>query len=128
MINESTQKNTIQKIVSDTIFEKSRHYKELLLYFHNCSLEGIIPTEVDIAQNVFQKDNSFDPTTDTLVRVYVHKLRKSWNNIIRARENMINSEPKFPRDDTKFNSLNMIDSRKTFGLNLSSKIGFIFQS
>ena len=76
MINENTKKNTIKKIVSDTNFENSRHNKELLLYFLNCSLKGIIPTEIDIAQNVFQKDESFDPTTDTLVRVYVHKLRK----------------------------------------------------
>ena len=76
MINESTKKSTVQKIVSDSILEKSRYYKELLLYFLECSLEGIIPTEMDIAKNVFQKDDSFNPTIDTLVRVYVHKLRK----------------------------------------------------
>lgn len=76
MINESTKKSIVQKIVFDTIFDKSGHYKELLLYFLDCSLKGIIPTEMDIAKNVFQKDNSFNPAIDTLVRVYVHKLRK----------------------------------------------------
>ena len=40
------------------------------------SIKNKIPKETDIAKYVFEKDESFDPAADTIVRVHIYKLRK----------------------------------------------------
>lgn len=40
------------------------------------SLSGRVPKEIEIAVDVFGRDASFDVSQDSLVRVYVHKLRR----------------------------------------------------
>lgn len=48
----------------------------LFEYLLEQSREGRRPKELEIALEVFNKDEHFDVTTDSLVRVYVHKLRR----------------------------------------------------
>ena len=40
------------------------------------SIEGRIPREIEIAQDVFDKTNDFDGMLDASVRVYIHRLRR----------------------------------------------------
>ena len=40
------------------------------------SLDGRIPREIEIAQDVFDKTNDFDGMLDASVRVYIHRLRR----------------------------------------------------
>jgi hypothetical protein len=57
-------------------FKNSKNSKALLTYLFNCSLEGVTPKEITIAAEVFNKDHSFNPGDDPLVRVHIHNLRK----------------------------------------------------
>lgn len=64
-----------EKIIDSGQLGKSELYPKLLLYLIETSLEGEIPKEIDIALDVFGKDESFNVHEDSIVRVYVHSLR-----------------------------------------------------
>ena len=66
----------VRKIIASKGFGHSRSYAALLEYIVQKSVEGDIPKEASIAIDVFGKDGTFNPSEDTLVRVYVHNLRK----------------------------------------------------
>jgi len=77
MKNESpSQQSILEKIVNDSIFASGDYYKEILQYMMDCFEKNYIPTEVDIATKVFGKKDDFNPSEDTLVRVYFYRLRK----------------------------------------------------
>ncbi|MEM6628213.1 MAG: hypothetical protein AAF694_01000 [Bacteroidota bacterium] len=69
-------KDHVRRIISSKDFGHSRSYAALLEYIVQKSVEGNIPKEATIAIDVFGKDGTFNPSEDTLVRVYVHNLRK----------------------------------------------------
>ena len=64
-----------KKIVESGQLGKSELYPKLLLYLVEASLKGAAPKEIDIALDVFGKDESFNVHEDSIVRVYVHSLR-----------------------------------------------------
>jgi len=64
-----------EKIVESGQLGKSELYPKLLLYLVEASLKGVAPKEIDIALDVFGKDESFNVHEDSIVRVYVHSLR-----------------------------------------------------
>jgi hypothetical protein len=66
------------KILKDPIFYSGDFYKELLRYLHKCHCDNYSPTEIDIATHVFGKKHDFDPAQDTLIRVYLFRLRKKF--------------------------------------------------
>ena len=76
MISESEKQEILESIFQDENFNNSEQYKKLLKYLLDCSIKGYVPSEIDVAINVFGKDKNFDPSEDTLVRVYIYKLRK----------------------------------------------------
>jgi hypothetical protein len=51
--------------------------RRLFDYLVTCSLAGQAPKEIAIAVDVFGRDASFDVSQDALVRVYIHKLRRT---------------------------------------------------
>jgi hypothetical protein len=55
---------------------RSRSYARLLEYLVECSENGRTPKEVEIAIEVFGKGADFDPSQDSMVRVYAHNLRQ----------------------------------------------------
>jgi hypothetical protein len=55
---------------------RSRSYVRLLEFLVDCSLQGRTPKELEIAMEVFGKGPSFDPSQDSMVRVYAHNLRQ----------------------------------------------------
>jgi len=76
MLKKPDQQAFLNKILSDPIFAKSETYNKILKYLVKCSKQNKIPNEIEIATNVLGKDKTFDPSEDTLVRVYIYKLRK----------------------------------------------------
>src|SRR5580698_1659489 len=51
--------------------------RRLFDYLATCSLAGESPKEIAIAIDVFGKNADFDVSQDALVRVYIHKLRRT---------------------------------------------------
>ena len=77
MIDDTcSPENVINNILKTPIFTQGELYQILLRYLFQCYQQNYIPTEIDIAINVFGKKDDFDPTEDTLVRVYLYRLRK----------------------------------------------------
>ncbi len=77
MIDETcTPDDVVENILKTPIFVKGELYQDLLRYLLKCHHQNYIPTETDIATHVFGKKDNFDPTEDTLVRVYLYRLRK----------------------------------------------------
>lgn len=59
------------------VLGRSMPMQSLFDYLLKASLEGRTPKEQEIAFEVFGRNPDFDPIQDAVVRVYVHKLRKS---------------------------------------------------
>ena len=66
----------MERIVASGVLGRSRTYAKLLEYLVACSLEGRSPKELEIAVEVFGRGGEFDPSQDSLVRVYMHNLRQ----------------------------------------------------
>jgi hypothetical protein len=64
-----------EAIVESGQLGKSELYQKLFLYLVDASLKGNAPKEIDIALDVFGKDESFNVHEDSIVRVYIHSLR-----------------------------------------------------
>ncbi|MEX0739005.1 MAG: hypothetical protein WD071_06670 [Pseudohongiella sp.] len=65
-----------QRIVDSGVLGRSPVYVKLLDYLLSCAEEGRQPKEFEIAVDVLDRDSSFDVTRDSVVRVYIHQLRK----------------------------------------------------
>jgi hypothetical protein len=65
-----------QKIERSGALGRSRSYTRLLEFLVDCSLNGRTPKELEIAMEVFGKGADFDPSQDSMVRVYAHNLRQ----------------------------------------------------
>ena len=65
-----------QRIIDSGALGRSPVYAKLLDYLLDCARSGRQPKEFEIAVDVLGRDSSFDVTRDSVVRVYVHQLRK----------------------------------------------------
>jgi hypothetical protein len=65
-----------QKIASSGALGRSRSYSRLLEFLVDCAADGRSPKELEIAMEVFGKGADFDPSQDSMVRVYAHNLRQ----------------------------------------------------
>ncbi|WP_282133999.1 hypothetical protein [Seonamhaeicola maritimus] len=65
----------LEKIISSKSFGKSSTYANLLRYLVDSTLNKNVPKETTIASEIFGRTD-FDPSQNTLVRVYVYNLRK----------------------------------------------------
>lgn len=80
MASTNEQANAFNAIINSITFSHASKYKDLLKFLFEEYENGQHPKEIDIAQHVFQRDKSFNPTEDTIVRVSMHKLRKKLDN------------------------------------------------
>ena len=71
-----TKDEIISKLLKDPLFKNAEKYKVLLQYLFKFYKNDKIPSEFDIAADVFYKDKDFNPADDTTVRVYIYRLRK----------------------------------------------------
>jgi hypothetical protein len=65
-----------QKIVQSGALGRSRSYARLLEFLVECASGGRTPKEVEVAIEVFGRGVDFDPSQDSMVRVYAHNLRQ----------------------------------------------------
>jgi len=65
-----------EKIDASGVLGRSRSYARLLAFLVACSADGRTPKELEIAAEVFGKGADFDPSQDSMVRVYAHNLRQ----------------------------------------------------
>jgi hypothetical protein len=68
-------------------------------YLAEKSLAGQSPKEIAIAMDVFGKSADFDVSQDALVRVYIHKLRKSLDEYYASSGNVGSTELHIPRGE-----------------------------
>ena len=66
----------LKKILESEAFANSQVYQDLLTYLFEASINQETPKEYTIANEVFHKGVNFDPSHDTIVRVYMYNLRK----------------------------------------------------
>ena len=69
-----------QRIIDSGVLGRSRHYRAMLEYLVQCSIDGKSPKEIDLALDVLERGEEFDVSADSTVRVYVHQLRKKLEN------------------------------------------------
>lgn len=67
------------RIVARGALGRSHTYARLLEFLVSCAGEGRTPKELEIAAEVFGKGPDFDPSQDSMVRVYAHNLRQKLN-------------------------------------------------
>jgi hypothetical protein len=73
--------------------------RRLFDYLLSCSLAGQSPKEIAIAVDVFSRDASFDVSQDSLVRVYMHKLRRALEEFYEAADNESAAVLQIPRGE-----------------------------
>lgn len=66
----------VERIIASGVLGRSRFYQALLIYLADCSDRNHAPKEVEIAAEVFDRRDGFDPGQDSMVRVYAHNLRQ----------------------------------------------------
>lgn len=76
MLDKKNKQSLLQKILKSEAFSHSHIYQDLLSFLVTASIDGEIPKEYTIATEVFNKPQDFDPSQDTIVRVYMYNLRK----------------------------------------------------
>lgn len=64
------------RILASGILGRSRFYSALLEYLVAAAEHDHAPKEIEIAAEVFQRGDRFDPSQDSMVRVYAHNLRQ----------------------------------------------------
>jgi len=65
-----------QRILASGVLGRSRFYVALLEYLVACGEREHTPKEIEIAAEVFNRGEEFDPSQDSMVRVYAHNLRQ----------------------------------------------------
>lgn len=73
------------KIVESGALGRSQTYSKLLHFLIDASINKQTPRELDIALGALGKDDSFDVSSDSAVRVAIHQLRKKLSAFYLAR-------------------------------------------
>lgn len=74
--DHSAIREQADRIVARGALGRSATYVRLLEFLVDCAGEGRTPKELEIAAQVFGKGPDFDPSQDSMVRVYAHNLRQ----------------------------------------------------
>ncbi len=69
-------KEQAAKITDSGALGRSRSYARLLSFLVECAVSDRTPKELEIAMEVFGRGADFDPSQDSMVRVYAHNLRQ----------------------------------------------------
>lgn len=69
-------KSAVQKIKASGALGRSPTYFRLLDHLANATESGEAHSETSLAIDIFNKDEGFDVTSDSTVRVYIHNLRQ----------------------------------------------------
>lgn len=66
----------VERIIKSGALGRSQTYRKLLSFLVDAALADRVPRELDIAIGALGRDESFDVSSDSAVRVAVHQLRK----------------------------------------------------
>jgi len=66
----------MKKIIESGALGRSRSYSRLLEFLVDCAASDRTPKELEIAMEAFGRGGDFDPSQDSMVRVYAHNLRQ----------------------------------------------------
>ncbi len=75
-----------ERILASGALGRSKVYGALLAYLLEAASQGRSPKEIEIALDVLGRDASFDVSRDSVVRVYIHQLRKRLNDYYEKHE------------------------------------------
>jgi hypothetical protein len=75
-VAEEPLREQAARIVQSGALGRSRSYTRLLEFLVDCAVGGRTPKELEIAMEVFGRGSDFDPSQDSMVRVYAHNLRQ----------------------------------------------------
>lgn len=91
-------KRQVDEIISGRALGRSPVYQRLLQYLCEQTEIGRLPKEVDIAADVFDRQN-FDPANDSTVRVYLHNLRQKLDAYYRGLADCPGQRIEIPKGD-----------------------------
>jgi len=74
--DQTTIREQADRIIASGVLGRSKFYAALLEYLVDCSERDHTPKEIEIAAEVFNRGEGFDPSQDSMVRVYAHNLRQ----------------------------------------------------
>ncbi len=106
MAEQNEQKKIIEKICNSQVFDKSTIAQNILTYLFQCTVQGTVPSEIDIANDVLGKGKQFDPLNDAAVRVYIYNLRKKLNNYYKNEGKNDSIRVKIPKGHYKVEFVN----------------------
>lgn len=69
-------RSQVERLKQSGALGRSPAYPRLLDYLAEATINGAVSSEMDVAFEVFNKDEHFDVATDSSVRVYIYKLRR----------------------------------------------------
>lgn len=75
-VDDNVKREALARIIHSETFAHAPTYQDLLTYLVEGSIQNNPPKEFAIATEVFHKNRNFDPSRDTIVRVYMYNLRK----------------------------------------------------
>ena len=114
-----------ERIISSGVLGRSKHYSALLKYLVKCSIEDRIPKEIELAIDVLGRDETFDVSADSTVRVYVHQLRKKLDQYYALHEQDASHRIVIPRGQytiaaeqivVPVSDVNLVQPRRGFNL------------
>jgi hypothetical protein len=86
-LTDHHKEQILNDILNSTDFHDSKRYQDLLKYLVEKSEKDGSIKEIEIAIDVFDKDSSFDPNTNPLIRSYISNLRKKLEHYYLTTEN-----------------------------------------
>lgn len=112
MINQNQKQALLKEILKSNSFINSKLNSKLLTYLVECEIEDKAPSEYSIAIDVFNKDSSFNPNEDTIIRVSVYNLRKKLERYYQNMGKRTKLRVKIPKGHYEVNFFNY--SRENF--------------
>ncbi|HEY4213736.1 MAG TPA: helix-turn-helix domain-containing protein [Steroidobacteraceae bacterium] len=88
-----------ERIRSSDLFGRSDQLQRLFDYLVECSRSGKIPKESVIAVEVFGRGTDFDVSQDAAVRVYIHKLRRKFEEFYAAHPELGTARLSIPKGE-----------------------------
>ena len=76
VFDQKSIQELVTQILASGALGRSKIYENLLRYLIDRTVSGSPPKEIEIAIDVLGRDTDFDVAKDSVVRVYIHQLRK----------------------------------------------------
>jgi hypothetical protein len=111
-ISDSEKNQILSDILESAEFKDSKRYQDLLKYLVEKSETAGAIKEFEIAVDVFDKDSSFDPNINPLIRSYISNLRKKLEHYYLTTENQYNYKLEIPKGQYVINYVHIDKSEK----------------